>query len=86
MRKVLLFAVLSILSCFQALAQMSLLEQDSLRIVQLLERGKSLPAQKNLPLFFAHQFLGVPYVAHTLEVNDMESLVVNTRELDCTHW
>ena len=84
MRKVLLFAVLSILSCFQALAQMSLLEQDSLRIVQLLERGKSLPAQKNLPLFFAHQFLGVPYVAHTLEVNDMESLVVNTRELDCT--
>ena len=84
MRKVLLFAVLSILSCFQALAQMSLLEQDSLRIVRLLERGKSLPAQKNLPLFFAHQFLGVPYVAHTLEVNDMESLVVNTRELDCT--
>lgn len=84
MRKLLLLAVLSILSCLQVWAQVSTAEQDSLRIVRLLERGKSLPAQKNLPLFFARQFLGVPYVAHTLEVNDMESLVVNTRELDCT--
>ena len=84
MRKLLLLSVLIIFSCLQVWAQVSIAEQDSLRIVQLLERGKSLPAQKNLPLFFAHQFLGVPYVAHTLEVNDMESLVVNTRELDCT--
>lgn len=84
MRKLLLLSVLSILSCLQVWAQVSTAEQDSLRIVRLLEQGKSLPAQKNLPLFFARQFLGVPYVAHTLEVNDMESLVVNTRELDCT--
>ena len=37
-------------------------------------------------LYFARQFLGVPYVAHTLEVNadGQERLVVNTRELDCT--
>ena len=37
-----------------------------------------------LPLFFARKFLNVPYVAHTLEVNDDEQLVVNTRQLDCT--
>ncbi len=35
-------------------------------------------------LYFARLFLGRPYVAHTLEVNDSERLVVNTRELDCT--
>ncbi|MFZ4455242.1 MAG: N-acetylmuramoyl-L-alanine amidase-like domain-containing protein [Bacteroidales bacterium] len=29
-------------------------------------------------------FLGKPYVANTLEVNDTEQLVVNLRELDCT--
>lgn len=35
-------------------------------------------------LYFARLFLGRPYVAHTLEVNDTEQLVVNTRQLDCT--
>ena len=35
-------------------------------------------------LWLARQFLGVPYVAHTLEINDDERLVVNTRQLDCT--
>ena len=35
-------------------------------------------------IYFANLFLGRPYVAHTLEVNDSEQLVVNTRQLDCT--
>ena len=35
-------------------------------------------------LYFARLFQGRPYVAHTLEVNDVEELVVNTRQLDCT--
>ena len=35
-------------------------------------------------LHFARLFLGRPYVAHTLEINDVEKLVVNTRQLDCT--
>lgn len=35
-------------------------------------------------LYFARLFLDRPYVAHTLEVNDKEKLVVNTRQLDCT--
>ena len=29
-------------------------------------------------------FLGTPYVAATLEINEAESLVINLRELDCT--
>ena len=35
-------------------------------------------------LYFARLFLDRPYVAHTLEVNDREQLVVNTRQMDCT--
>lgn len=35
-------------------------------------------------LYFARLFLGRPYVAHTLEVNNDEKLVVNTHQLDCT--
>lgn len=35
-------------------------------------------------LHFARLLMGRPYIAHTLEVNDEEQLVVNTRELDCT--
>jgi hypothetical protein len=35
-------------------------------------------------LHFARLLMGRPYIAHTLEVNDEEQLVVNTRQLDCT--
>jgi hypothetical protein len=35
-------------------------------------------------LYFAHQFDGVPYVAHTLEISTVEKLIINLRELDCT--
>ena len=53
---------------------------DSIKICQVLHqtnRGTST-------LWLARQFIGIPYVAHTLEVNDDERLVVNTRQLDCT--
>ena len=32
------------------------------------------------------QFLGKPYVAHTLDINPNERLVVNLREFDCTTY
>lgn len=35
-------------------------------------------------LYYARKFIGVPYVAHTLEISDPEKLVVNLREMDCT--
>ena len=53
---------------------------DSLFIEQALAQA---PADAGV-LYFARLFLGRPYVAHTLEVNDTEQLVVNTRQLDCT--
>lgn len=64
---------------FTATAQsVTYCKADSTEIVSLLQSGK--PST----LHFANQLLGRPYVAHTLEVNDDERLVVNTRELDCT--
>lgn len=57
---------------------------DSLKVVQLLEKGKTQPMGTNMPLFFAGQLKGIPYVAATLEVNEEEELVVNLRQLDCT--
>ena len=57
---------------------------DTAKITKLLSEASELPKGENLPLFFARKFLGIPYVAYTLEVNDDEQLIVNTRELDCT--
>lgn len=67
-----------------ATGQVSALPKDSATICQLLEEARCKPSKTNLPLFFARKFIGVPYVAHTLEINDDERLVVNTRQLDCT--
>ena len=60
-------------------------EADNSRIVALLDEASRQPRTTNFPLYFARQFLGTPYVAHTLEVLDgEEQLIVNTRQLDCT--
>ena len=56
---------------------------DSVTICRLLNEARQQTVNVN-PLFFAKKFLGLPYVAHTLEVQDDEGLVVNTRQLDCT--
>lgn len=61
-------------------AQPTYQQADSLKICQLLRQAN----RETSVLWLARQFLGVPYVAHTLEVNDDERLVVNTRQLDCT--
>ena len=58
--------------------------EDSIRVLELLQKGRRQAADKNLVLYYAHQFLGIPYVGHTLEVNKEEELVVNLREMDCT--
>ena len=59
-------------------------KKDSVTVCRLLAASRQLPRGTNLQLFFARKFLGLPYVAHTLEINDDERLVVNTRQLDCT--
>ena len=51
---------------------------DSIAVERLLASGDTTT------LYYARRLLGVPYVTHTLEVNDREQLVVNLRQLDCT--
>ena len=61
-------------------AQVTYQRADSIKICQLLGQAN----RQTSVLWIARQFLDVPYVAHTLEINDDEHLVVNTRQLDCT--
>jgi hypothetical protein len=56
---------------------------DSLKVVRLVAQGRKLKTADR-PVYFGRQFLGVPYVAATLEGHDPECLVVNLRQLDCT--
>ena len=61
-------------------AQVTCQRADSITITRLLRQAPS----RGTTLWLARQLKGKPYVAHTLEVNDDEQLVVNTRQLDCT--
>ena len=58
--------------------------QDSIRIESLLASARLMKDKSQRVLYFGRQFAGTPYVAHTLDRNKEESLVINTRELDCT--
>lgn len=64
--------------------------EDSLRVVELLEKGAKEMANGKLStgkcaLFYAKQFMNLPYVAHTLEIKDKEEhLAINLQSLDCT--
>lgn len=59
---------------------------DSTKVMQLLDAACRQPADTDHVLFFARRLIGTPYVAHTLEINDVERLVVNLRQLDCTTY
>lgn len=75
-----LLYILLLLPAVWAQAQVTYQKTDSMTVCRLLAKANTTTST----LWFARQFLGVPYVAHTLEINDKEQLVVNTRELDCT--
>ncbi len=59
---------------------------DSIKVEKLLKEAAHLPKNTNKVLFFARKFIGIPYVAHTLEIGETENLVVNLDELDCTTY
>lgn len=71
------------LTTAQAAVKVAYRRADSLKVVRLVAQGRKLKAADR-PLYFGRQFLGVPYVAATLEGYDPERLVVNLRQLDCT--
>lgn len=81
--KYLFIAFLCCLSCLQ-LSHAS--ESDSIKICNLLEESKRYSQADDVVSYFAKKFVGIPYVAHTLEVNDEEQLVVNLRQMDCTTY
>lgn len=77
----LLIIVLSLCSSLTVQAQKVYEPEDSLTVLRLL---KTAP-QGATVMHFARQFLGCPYVGHTLEASlDDEPLVINLRQLDCT--
>ena len=80
MRQLFVSIIIGLWATLPTTAQVTYQQSDSVRICRLLQQA---PADATT-LWFARQFLGIPYVAHTLEVNDREQLVVNTRQLDCT--
>lgn len=82
MRHILFIVVL--LSCMTIRAQqVEYATEDSIRIEQMLKQAQK-EKPENVMLYFGKQFMGIPYVAHTLEVGEKEHLIINTRELDCT--
>ena len=83
MNRLLLFIIGIMLSASTG-AQPHYTKADSTLVTKLLTEARSLPPTTNMPLHFAHKFIGIPYVGHTLEICDPERLVVNTRQLDCT--
>lgn len=59
-------------------------KSDSISVERILSEAKTERKEQNRMLYFGKKFIGVPYVAHTLENGNSEHLVVNLRELDCT--
>lgn len=83
-----IYLVVSLLICVAVHAlgrgDVKALPKDSVTICRLLAEVQKQPTTTCVPLFFARQFIGVPYVAGTLEGDRQERLVINTRQLDCT--
>ena len=59
---------------------------DSLAIVEMLQQANELPQDTNQIMFFAKKYIGLPYVGYTLDQNKEESLVINTKGVDCTTY
>ena len=79
MQRVIIY-IIGVMAWLGGYAQVTYQHSDSVMVCRLLREA---PKDAGT-LWFARQFLGRPYVAHTLEVNNHEQLVVNTRQLDCT--
>lgn len=58
-------------------------KNDTARITDMLVEASKISKPGDRVSFFAHKFIGTPYVAHTLE-DSVEVLTVNLSELDCT--
>lgn len=82
--KIILISLLLSLSLTKANAATQYEKGDSIYVIKLLSEARMQPPGTNYMVFFARRMCGLPYVGHTLEVNDTEQLVINLRQLDCT--
>ena len=87
--KQLIASLLLCMVCSAANAQSNAqyLPQDSVKVTNLIKEGRQYLNKQGkndapLTLFFARKLLGLPYVAHTLDKNKEERLVINLREMD----
>ena len=80
----LIFSYLLLVALAASAQQVEVTAKDSALVVELLQKARTERGEENRVLYFAKQFLGLPYVAHTLENGDKEHLIVNLHEFDCT--
>lgn len=59
---------------------------DSTKVMQLISTARRTPDDGKQFLNIAKQFIGTPYVAHTLDQSQTERLVVNISQVDCTTY
>lgn len=86
MKKFFVLVLLCLTACRCLAYDIQYDKADSLKVVSLLADARKQSGDVNYVLYFARRLRGVPYVAHTLEVNKTEKLVVNLRQLDCTTY
>lgn len=85
MKRLLSITLLLLFIALQTIrAQVEVTPGDSALVVALLKKARAERGDENRMLYFGRQFIGLPYVAHTLESGDREHLIVNLHEFDCT--
>lgn len=83
--KYLLFLCLLFMGVAKAnAAKIDYWRSDSIKIMKLFRKAHREVRDSNYMLFFGRQFIGLPYVAKTLDQHKEEQLVVNLRQFDCT--
>ena len=83
--KYLLFFCLLFIGAVKAhAAKIDYWRSDSVKVMKLFRKAHHEVRDFNYMLFFGRQFIGLPYVAKTLDQHKEEQLVVNLRQFDCT--
>lgn len=67
-------------------AEFSEIDKDVFRNTMEQFRGLHEPDMGTAVVSVGKAFIGTPYVARTLEINEKESLIINLREFDCTTY
>ncbi|MBR1519654.1 MAG: DUF1460 domain-containing protein [Bacteroidaceae bacterium] len=84
LKTIAILCLMGIMPCWAQRGKIEYTKKDSTLVVKLLNDAKTGRGTENRVFYFGKKFLGLPYVAHTLELGDTEHLIVNLHELDCT--